>query len=315
MKVLGNAFLRNIDPSFILKQTHSEDWRIKSNPWWVADTYDSWNEGTKIEWVKSRNKIPNGQKLLKVTDTNATKWLVLEGFYRWVEPTPSDKDQSKIPIKELYFFIRSYFIHKKDKKKIFEWAKRQNWYGRWMPESNYQTRIFHGEFYNSKAYYFHNIPYFYHSGWTKPRKNVNYSFYVTADQYLQETGYDCSIDSSVRIYLPSELIVKEMDLEWNGNESHYYNSNGELVVFDPSTKEYGPSCLLINNKLFTKFLKNSDYEILWTIAGEKYIIVPTYGSKHINYGRLQINGAYCLYSENLKGQMNFQYKHPPKIHT
>ena len=304
------GFLRNIDPSNLLKQSFAEDWRIKSNPWWVSENYKDWNIGNNLTWIKSSNDIPNGKNLIGVEKPDDSEWLVLEGFYRWEEPTPPDKDHSKIPKKELNLFVNSYFIHKLEKDKIIKWAKKQNWYGRWMPESHDQTRIFLGEFFNSKAFDFHNIPYYNHDGWTKPRNNGEYNFYVSSDQYLQETGYDCSIDDSIRLYLPSELIVKEMKLHWKGDEGHYYNSAGDLVAFDPSTKEKGPSCLLINKKLFTEFLSKSNYEILWTVAGEKYILGPTYGPNLRYEGRLQINGAYCLFDDKLTGKLYTHFEPP-----
>ncbi|OGU29812.1 MAG: hypothetical protein A2057_08195 [Ignavibacteria bacterium GWA2_35_9] len=307
-------FIRNIDPSNLLKNTYDEDWRIKSNPWWISENYNNWNIGNNLIWIKTSNDIPNGKNLIEVQRPDNSDWLLLEGFYRWEEPTPPDKDHSKIPKKELYFFVKSYFIHKTEKDKIFKWAKEQNWYGRWMPESHSQMEIFLGEFFSSKAYDFHNIPYYNHAGWTKPRINGEFNFYVSTDQYLQETGYDCSIDDSIKLYLPSELIVKEMKLHWKGNEGHYYDSTNNLVTFDPSIKEKGPSCLLINKNIFTDFLNNSDYEILWTVAGEKYILGSTY--ENDNYvGRLQINGAYCLFKDELIGTLHSKFEPPRNLRS
>ena len=305
--------LRNIDPSNLLKITLAEDWKIKSNPWWVAVDYRNWVNKDGLSWIKLTQDIPDGKELIEKKKYDQTEWLVLEGFYRWEEPTPLDKDRFKIPRRELYFFVRSYLIKKSEKNKIVNWAKNQNWYGRWMPESSEQMSIFLGEFYNSLAYDFHNIAYFSHPGWTSPRTDTKLKFYISTDQYIQETGYDCSIDSSVRLYLPSELIVKGMQLQWNGIEGQYVNSNNELVAIDPSTKEIGPSCLLINKKLFTEYLISSEYDIIWTVAGEKYILGSTYNAKDEYLGRLQINGFYHLNSGIVCGELKTTFEPPPKL--
>ena len=105
-----------------------------------------------------------------------------------------------------------------------------------------------------------------------------------------------------------------MKLHWKGNEGHYYDSTNNLVTFDPSIKEKGPSCLLINKNIFTDFLNNSDYEILWTVAGEKYILGSTY--ENDNYvGRLQINGAYCLFKDELIGTLHSKFEPPRNLRS
>jgi len=48
--------------------------------------------------------------------------------------------------------IKSYIVRKEDAKKFFIWAKKQNFYGRWMPESNSFYEIFLGEYPNSLAF-------------------------------------------------------------------------------------------------------------------------------------------------------------------
>ena len=116
---------------------------------------------------------------------------------------------------------------------------------RWMPESHEQSNIFLGEFFWTPAFK-------YQQGWTeKGRRPLPCKVLVTADEYLHERGYDCSIEDAISMYLPAKWIVDRMNLSWGGEEGCYTNSEGHLVAQDPSVRKAGRGALLIDKSLLS----------------------------------------------------------------
>ncbi len=111
------------------------------------------------------------------------------------------------------------------------------------------------------------------------------------------------------MHLPCDLIIKEMKLEWTGYPSHYSDKNNNLIVMDPSIDESGPSSLLVKKEPFIEFLKNNDYDIFWTVAGEKQILGGLYSHEEYK-GRLLINGAYRISNNEISGNLHMDYEAP-----
>ena len=117
--------------------------------------------------------------------------------------------------------------------------------------------------------------------------------------------YDCSIDDTIHIYLPSKSIVDGMGLSWHGVEGSYFDQNSKLIAFDPSVTSAGPGALLINKPAFLRFLRANGYEILWTVLGEKNIIGGMGSSPWP--GRLEISGAYRLEGDKITGSYSTKF--------
>lgn len=124
---------------------------------------------------------------------------------------------------------------------------------------------------------------------------------------MQEySGYDCSIDETINIYSPAKWIVDNMYLRWNGVEGHFYDKRGNLIAFDPSVRTPGPGALLINRDIFLKFLNDNDYDLLWTILGEKNIIGGR--MSHDDWkGRLEITSAYKINQYGIQGVLSSKF--------
>ena len=118
--------------------------------------------------------------------------------------------------------------------------------------------------------------------------------------------YDCSTDEGFHILLPNKLLVEEMGLI-NKIDGTFVNSNGELVAYDPSVLEDGPSVLLIKKDNFVRFLQDCDYEIIWQIIGQKTILEYRHPNPENWKGCLDIHGIYRLVNNKVEGKLNPQY--------
>ena len=160
--------------------------------------------------------------------------------------------------------------------------------------------MFLGEFFWAPAFHHH----FDQSGydWTRGYDNrLPKEVLPIASGYIQEyTTYDCSIDDTISIRLPTRWIARQMGLRWNGVEGHPFDQKGNLIAFDPSVKTPGPQALLMNRDAFLQFLNENGYDLLWTVVGEKNIIGGRMAREDWR-GRLEMSGAYRVLRNKIAG--------------
>ncbi len=304
-------FLRDIDPSFILPRTENDSWDQKPC-WWFPVSYDWQDTVDDATWLRRSEDLPSIESLIKIGNPkDPTKWLLLEGFLNLKQPSTPNHDENEGPRRDWFFILKSYLVRKRDMKIVFEWVKKQNFIGRWMPESTEMSKVFAGEYPWAPSVQYLDIPYFGHPGWTKGWRGekIPRPILITNDEYFWERGYDCSIRDTVRFNLPAKLIVDQMRLHWNGFPGTYLDASGNVVFFDPSVKERGPSVLLTKEDSFLSFLSEHGYEILWTVLAEKNMIGGTLTHEDWK-GRLEISGAYCMLSGKLTGSLNASFHSP-----
>ena len=102
-----------------------------------------------------------------------------------------------------------------DADELYEWMKTQWWATKEfsLPDSSPLRRVFFGEYFWAPAFSYHNVPYYGHDGWVggKAEDTIPKPILVTTDQYVREDKeFDCSIDESIRVYLPCQ-----MDCRWD----------------------------------------------------------------------------------------------------
>lgn len=306
---------RDIDPSCLLRETGREVWKHRTQTWWFPVPYKDWGSewsggAADDKWLKAVDDLPSVESLIETINQNdGSHWLTLNAYFNWHQKVPSGVDPSDTRRKEFWYILHSYIVRKRDANIFFEWACRQDFFGRWMPETHALYEVFLGEFFWSPAYAHFNVPYHGRQGWTRghggkiPRRVL-----LSADEYTQESqGFDCSLDEGYSFYLPAKWIADGMSLSWKGKEGHYFDPSGELVAFDPSVTSKGPSALLLRKDKFLKFLRESKCEIVWTVIGEKSDYnYGSHGSDHS--GRLSVNGAYRILDGGVQGVLNSTFK-------
>ena len=305
-------YWRDIDPSFVVPVTDNEPWK-KDTSWWVPQLHDWQVDLDDVSWLKHLQDIPSIESLVRVqSPRNGTSWLTLHGFFSKMQPPPHDEEDFESQRRNWYVILKSYLVRKRDMKAVFSWATKQNFMGRWMPESSELTKVFLAEYPWGPSFQYKNVPYFNHSGWTRGdgrKGTIPKPVLVTNDEYFWERGYDCSMKDSVRVSLPAKLFVDGMKLRWNGYPGMFVAPDEEVVFQDPSVSEKGPSVLLANEKSFVSFLKEKEYEIFWTVLAEKNLIGGGHSAEAWK-GRLEINGAYRIDSGKLVGKIKATFKSP-----
>ena len=296
--------LRDIDPSSLLKSTRRSKWEPNVTTWWVPAEFHAWtDEKDDTQWLKRPDLLPEIALLPVVTDSeDGREWFVLECTYDWEEPTPPEKDRLSLRRRHIWIMLKSYLVKSVDEERFCDWAKDQHFMDRWMPESHEQSNIFLGEFFWAPAFNYFNTSYYGHQGWTKNgRRPLPCKVLVTADEYLHERGYDCSIEDTISMYLPAKWIADKMNLSWSGEEDCYFSSEGQLVAQDPSVRTQGCGALLMDKNFVSEFLESEGYRLVWTLLGGKSIRGSWKTGDHCP-SRMEFSGYMRMRAGQLSGE-------------
>ena len=302
-------YVRDVDPSVVVPKTRAQ----RSQTWWAPLSFGDWNKDVDDKsWIADSTDLPDPKPLLVVVDPkDGSRWITLEAWFRWEQSTPAEEERFEYERREVWHLVRCYLARRKDIEKLFEWAKKQDFMGRWMPENRESSRVFLGEFSWAPAFLFHDQPYYSREGWTEgSQKVVPAPVLACADGYLGESSTrDCSVTDTINIMIPVKFIMQRMGLRWRGSEGEFANAAGNVVAFDPSVKNPGPSALLISVEAFEDFLRNEDCELFWMLLGEKQMVGGHMSSTNWK-GRLEMSGAFCRSRNGVEGIVNTKYVSP-----
>lgn len=303
-------YFRDIDPSFILRKTERDNhWESSIQNWWFKSQYDAWESiEENSEWVSNRDDLQDARELIEISNReDDSHWLLLRAFFKWGEPIPPEEDKYDFARRDIWYRIDSAIVRKVDLNEIISWANKE-FRGNWLKSGDGLRQPFLGEFFWSSAFEYFNRPVHREYGWIKKEINGTYFDYINStDGYDQEdSGYDCSIDGHINVRLPSKLLVHGLDLDWMGKEGHYYDKNENLIAFDPSVLEIGPSALLIKRKALLEYLNKNEYAVIWIVTGEKRIIGGSMRREDWK-GRLDISGLYYLKGGKLEDLVKFKH--------
>ena len=180
-----------------------------------------------IAWLKETKGIYDISKLAEVTDKSKNNWLLLSGMYDFAEEVPPEEDKYSKKRKRQWYILNSYLYKIENHKQVSQFIKETNFIGRWMPENRDWIDPYFGEF-GWSEYYKHLIP---TEEW-KPSDSVPFPYKHTNESFLYEQGvYDCSMEESISLNLPSHTIMNEMKLSFGKIDGQYVNSKEEIVAF------------------------------------------------------------------------------------
>lgn len=297
--------IRDIDPTHTIEKTAER--KPTEQCWWTPVNYSDWNQVPKInDWLKSPDDLPDFTKLMQITDDKGVTWLNLKGYYTWEEPLEDVEESRRYDVKhkQVWTHIYGYVVDKKSRMDFYNWATKQDFWNKWMPESGEFYSLYYGEFPNSAAFTSIDSPYYRRQDWEQPEprdgQRSPVKLMVANDEYAQEGNTsDCSIESGFSIQTPCKYLYQAMNLTTGHDNGEYTSiSTGEIVFKDPSVQGQGPGVLLANKKLLIDFLDKKNLTVVWTVIGEKMLI----GGNRDNFqGRLRINGAYTLPGTKPKG--------------
>lgn len=302
--------VRDIDSTFLIRNDDHLKQSLSINLWKAKiQNYNAWDvEKDTLKWLKTKKDLPNPKYIIQIKDDKNQEWIVLEGFIKWEEETPPVYEKYEIPIRELWYWVKSYIVKKEDLDKIFKWGKKQNFWGRWMPESHEFYEVFLGEYPNSVAFenLINNYNIWIDEIWGENR-SLPSPVIVIDNIYLNEFIYDCSHDGTVTVKLPCKWLVNKLKIRQKYVDGRWFDEKDELVCLPTNIfEEQSSTALLIKKNFLCEFLKENNYGIFWTLLGEKKLIGGRYSNQNYQ-GHLIISVIYKM-NRRYKLEGNFTIK-------
>ncbi len=301
-------YVRDIDPTIIIRSTQNENFIEKAGelPWWIPHEYHNWKEEVKT-WKRRFDDFPPILELMTVTDSNGVEWLNLDMHPDWREPKKLGEDTLNANGKRIWYDIGSWLVEPKDLRRMLKVDHVNNAWRSWSPSVTTRYQVFSHEYYSSPASIFFKYTQYY-GGDALPkeledkdsRQRVALALGTTVNFHWEEE-YDCSKDEPISYRKPSSLLA--IGLKSSLKEGEYLNIDNEMVCFDPSVFETGPSCLLMRKDHVEKILKKSGLILVWIIQGEKQLL----GNNHAEQPNLDhtVGGLYHMNAKGtIKGDMH-----------
>lgn len=285
-----DPFVRDIDPTTLMRVNEEE-----SNPiddfWWYGGKYANWEYEMAV-WLNMDDDVPSIEPIIEVKDHDGCDWLALECYPDWDEPHGRDD-----VYKRLWYQVRSCIIDEEEFPLVYEWATKQNFGGRWMPENSDRYELFYREYYWSPAYRTYDV-----EGLTRreiyDRKTNQLiaNTEVTSIAYLWETERDYSKDASFYCLIPSKQLYDGMRMQFADEEGVFLNEEGKVICFDArAVMQQSKNYLMVQKEALLDYLKKHHKKIMWYVLGEKNIIgIHNYQTVPNLPMWLVISGTYTL---------------------
>jgi hypothetical protein len=272
--------LRDIDPSLLTMGTHYDGWAEWNKTWWVpiSPNLRSTSPLERRVWAKSDSDIINHQSLIEVVNPkDGRHWLALWGFSIW--RGHGVRNGYKEQERETWFRLQCIVVPKKDELSFIRENKN-----RILVDPHSLPRIdLHNEFFLGE-YPWH--PALKDVGLEKPLRGTASSKHISVQQpvatYVCERGgYDYSIDKTISLKMPAPWLAEAMGLRLaSGKVPAYVDSTGQIMFYDPSILEAGPTAALVDRSKFIQMLDREKLSAFWIVAGEK----SAYGGRDAGMG-------------------------------
>ena len=213
------------------------------------------------EWIESRDIMPQVNILIK--DKNGVDWVFLVGYQTYNAESEGEKRES-------FLFYNTCLVKKQDNnvETFSNWAKYQNFNGRWMPKRAGNYEFLWNEYPwadTSKEFgetdeieiWNNNAP-----------CNIVLPYCAQLQEDYSGVEDEKCIDSTV--YMPLRKMYELFGLR-NSERGVIQNQNGEIVAINRNIPGDALHGLVIKRDLLNQFLDHEQYELFFCNLGEKQV--------------------------------------------
>ena len=239
--------------------------------------------------------MPKVEDLLVVTSPeDDSRWVNAQGFLMWEQQPPADRESTDVERREVWYKCTGYLLRTGDTEAFLQWAEGVDFMDCRIPETAGAHDMFLGEHAWAPAFHYFQQPYYGGDGRTQPTHDCPVKVRTVTCEYLREkSGFDCSIDESYTLLLPSIDLVRGLGIRWSGRGADFIDGAGRVGAQDPTVHSEGPDAMLLREDLLRAFLAREKLTICWVVRGEKRVISPGVGTGPY-HPRLRMSGAYTL---------------------
>lgn len=286
-------WIRDIDPSMLLKGCHDDFPKFKQNnklTWWRNYNFDltEKSDDEKKCWLKDETNIPDLELIFRPkNDEDNKRWIVPHSFMTW------DDDYATVVLRRsTWIKVDSYIVKNKDVKSILRKLHNQDLRNDATSSSSTRHQIFFKEVPWHESCNYEDVSleddWYYTNSIFGETKDIS----ITYD--WEGSREDSSIDKPITITMPSATLMNGLKLQPTKDYYNWYDESGNLVYFNPSfAYKKGASIPLVNEELFTKWLQENDLNVIWHITIEKSLY-----HKHDKYFGRQISTNICYYDKS-----------------
>jgi len=277
---------RDIDPTLPPPPRYrdTEDDVIRVGPTFESDPPSaSWDPGgprylasdppPTSDWASQTDDVPSFDVLVRRTDPDGGKWIVLQGYFNWDEEQIGRDDWRRDrPRRDLWSHIYSWLVAADELNSLVGFLSNRSFMGRWMPEA--------GEITNDA--YLAEMPWAaaaseYPREWrpVSPRHEGGgsaFEVFPAWEHYTWEGGgLDCSIEDTVGASLPAVLLFGQQQLEWVPGTRNWRDTKGAVVAQHRSrTGEH--NALLVRESWLKAALRKGGWGLVIGWLGEKMLL-------------------------------------------
>ena len=304
-------YKRDIDPTNWLRK--SGKYRTFSNEqttWWQPYRFsieNLENLDAQKAYLWDEEDVPDFSSLLITKDpVQSFNWYVLHGLC--VQEQMKSKIGSEAPRLHCWFRISSIIVSEHD----FENLKENLTKARLTDPGIVSVPSVSDGF--LEEYPWHPV-YDSLSNWQEQstsnfKELIPQRHFVPVSEYMWERdGVDHSIENTLSIYLPAKELIDDLGMKRVSNNFGCWQAGQNLVFFDPSIKDYGPSYALIRENALREWMEKNGLKIMWLIGGQKQLSPPEIGTRNF-FGHLIFSGVYWLEDNHPMGGLHFETVKP-----
>ena len=276
---------RDIDPTLPPPPRYrdDEDDAVRTGPTFQPDPPGVWwdpggprylaTDPLTDDWATQTGDIPEFESLVRRTDNEGTRWMVLQAYFNWDEDRIGEDRARDHSRRDMWSHIYTWLIPSAELDALVKYLKKHSFMGRWMPEAGSVT----------DDAYLAEMPWAdaaneYPREWQSvcPRREEDPGFQVFPawESYTWEGGiWDCSLEDSVNASLPTGMLFNLAELEWVPGTRSWRNRSGTTVAQYVS-RQGEHSALLVRESWLKTTLKKGGWGLAIGWLGEKMLFSP-----------------------------------------
>ena len=214
------------------------------------------------DWINKNNILPEFR--YEATFQDGFKYVMLVGY-----------DTAKKDGKETFLFSNACFVKQNDSELFANWAKKQNFYGRWMPEHRGMTGFLWND-YPWADVYKSSIE---HEIWSKPN-DCPCDIQLSYEAQLQEDweGIDENDEFLSTVYMPCAEMMNQMGLYCSEIRGVIKLTDGSIAALN-TDHENCINGLFVREDILNDYLIRNGYIMFYYVLGEKVLKIGEMNSK------------------------------------
>lgn len=235
------------------------------------------NKAMDIEdWINKNEYLPNFRNIAKLQ--NGYEYVMLMGY-----------DTSKEDKKETSLFSNAGFVKQEYAEKFADWAKNQNFYGRWMPEHQGMIEFLWND-YPWADVYKSSIE---HEVWSRSGDSPC-DMQLSYEAQMQEDwdGIGSENEFLSTAYMPCVEMMEQMDLYCSELRGVIKAKDGSIAALNIDNSKL-VNGLFIRRDILNDYLRHNGYVMFYYVLGEKVLRIS-----EINSNMKCLSAAYMYDSGN-----------------